>query len=403
MSVTVGKQSKGGGQGIRSALKPVLHQDTWFLRLIPSPSDSNANSPPTIRWERRKRPANSPAPPRAGATMAYHKGRGIMFGGVHDVEESEEGIDSEFFDQLLAWNVDRNRFFQLTLRKPRMANRKPMTNDRSGGRRGKGKADEAELLRNLAALESTGGIADEMDIDLPAEVPGDDTEFARPQKPVLMTMPHARFNAQLAVQDDILYVFGGTFEQGDRELTFDEMHAVDLGKLDGVKEIFRREVDNWQGSEDEDSDMDEGEGSSDEDDNEDEGVPIPPAPKSDAVATLPDAKSEVVIDKEEEQHDSPLTDSKPHPRPFEPLRDFFARSSNEWQTILIEEAQQQRGGVANRGIKELRKEAFELAEAKWWDCREEITALEDQQEEAGIGEVISLADRSIESGAGRRR
>ena len=28
--------------------------------------------------------------------MAYHKGRGILFGGVHDVEENEEGIESEF-------------------------------------------------------------------------------------------------------------------------------------------------------------------------------------------------------------------------------------------------------------------------------------------------------------------
>ena len=32
--------------------------------------------------------------------MAHHRGRGILFGGVHDVEDSEEGIDSEFFDQL---------------------------------------------------------------------------------------------------------------------------------------------------------------------------------------------------------------------------------------------------------------------------------------------------------------
>ncbi len=34
-----------------------------------------------------------------------------------------------------------------------------------------------------------------------------------------------------------------------------------------------------------------------------------------------------------------------------------------------------------------------MSEEKWWDCREEITALEDEQEAAGIGEVVSLADR----------
>lgn len=59
-------------------------------------------------------------------------------------------------------------------------------------------------------------------------------------------------------------------------------------------------------------------------------------------------------------------------------------------------------------VKEIKARAFELAEEKWWDCREEITALEDEQEAAGIGEVVSLADREGGGaggggGAGRRR
>ena len=54
-------------------------------------------------------------------------------------------------------------------------------------------------------------------------------------------------------------------------------------------------------------------------------------------------------------------------------------------------------------MKELRKEAFELAEKKWWDNREEITALEDEQEAAGIGEVVSMSDRADDGGTGRRR
>ena len=57
--------------------------------------------------------------------MAYHKGRGVLFGGVHDVEESEEGIDSEFFNQLFIWNVERNRYMPLSLRRPKLnANKK---------------------------------------------------------------------------------------------------------------------------------------------------------------------------------------------------------------------------------------------------------------------------------------
>lgn len=56
-------------------------------------------------------------------------------------------------------------------------------------------------------------------------------------------------------------------------------------------------------------------------------------------------------------------------------------------------------------VKEIKTKAFELSEEKWWDCREQITALEDEQEAAGIGEVVSLADRgeAATGGAGRRR
>lgn len=109
----------GGGGGTRNVLRPMVHQDCFFLRVTPPAADAAAGAPPTVRWERRKKPANAPEPKRAGATMAYHKGRGILFGGVHDVEESEEGMESEFFNGLFAWNVERNRFFPLTLRKPR--------------------------------------------------------------------------------------------------------------------------------------------------------------------------------------------------------------------------------------------------------------------------------------------
>lgn len=80
------KGGKAGAQGVRNVLKPMVHQDCFFLRITP-PASSGGDAgdkavPPTVRWERRKKPANAPEPKRAGATMAYHKGRGIMFGGV---------------------------------------------------------------------------------------------------------------------------------------------------------------------------------------------------------------------------------------------------------------------------------------------------------------------------------
>jgi len=413
-SQAVGKQTRGGGGASRNVLKPVVHQDTWFLRITPPASDAPANSLPRIHWERRKRPTNPPNPPRAGATMASHKGRGIQFGGVHDVEESEEGIDSEFFNTLFAWNVERNRYFPLTLRRPR-AQPKKAVQGADRGRRGRGKADEEELLRNLRALEMKGTLdtADDLDGDTLVDRSQSEEEEAskRPEKVTMFEMPHPRFNAQLTIQDDVLYIFGGTFEKGDREFTFDEMWAIDLGKLDGVKEIYRRELEDWHGEEESDEDEDDDdEGSEAEDESdEEEKSEVASTTASTAASTAATSVSLEPPQEAEEagtaQDSSALTDTLPHPRPFESLRDFYARTSTQWQEIVMDELSRTYGGD-NKTVKEIKKVAFDKAEEKWWDCREEIRALEDEQTEAGIGEVVSLADKAGDTGgggAGRRR
>lgn len=403
-TVAAAKQTKGGGQGTRSVLKPVVHQDTWFLRITLPPSEAPACTPPGVRWERRKKPVNSPNPARAGATQAYHKGRGIAFGGVHDVEESEEGIDSEFFDTLLAWNIERNRFFQLALRRPRAAAKRQM--DDRNAKKGRGKLDEEELLRNLAALEAKGSL-ESVETRENQDNAQMDENPRKVAKPSFFTMPHPRFNAQLAVQDDTLYIFGGTYEHRDREYTFDEMWAIDLGKLDGVQEIYKRKLEDWHGSEDEDSasasdEEDESVGE-DADEEAPTGVPLPKSESQAYLEAKPALTPEPADVFEEETSDTVVEDRRPHPRPFESLREFFARTSTIWQDIVLDDMRNA-DQSAGQSVKEMRKHAFDQAETMWWDCREEVTALEDEQEEAGIGEVVSIADRNQDfGGTGRRR
>ncbi|KAI1357054.1 WLM domain-containing protein [Xylaria sp. FL0043] len=403
-TVSANKSAKGASQGQRNILKPLIHQDCFYLRVTQPPADSPPNTPPTVRWEKRKKPANTPNPPRAGATMAYHKGRGLLFGGVHDVEQSEEGIDSEFFNQLFTWNIERNRFFPMMLRKPRTQKKAP-TSEQRAGRRGRAQANEEELLKQLAALQAGASLedAEDMDIDTKNE---EDEEPAKPvrEMPVSMEYPSPRFNAQLAVQEDILYIYGGTFEAKDREYTFDDLHAIDLGKMDGCKEIFKREDESWVVSdEDEEGDLD----------GEPEKLVSPSKRKNkqaeeiESIDTASVAESSST-DEDMSEADTTATsvdDGLPHPRPFESRREFFVRTSAEWQEILMTSLRWKGIQPETLTIKEIKSKAFELSEEKWWDCREEITALEDEQEAAGIGEVVSLNDRgdSGAGGAGRRR
>ncbi|KAL4726021.1 Kelch repeat-containing protein 3 [Fusarium chlamydosporum] len=404
------KGNKGPSQAQRNVLIPKVHEDCFFLRISQPATDANPNTPPAVRWEKRKKPANAPNPTRAGATMAWHKGRGILFGGVHDVEASEEGMDSEFFNQLFAWNIERNRFMPLGLRKSRQ--QKKVAVEPRGGRRGRAQANEDELLRQLAALETGASLDDADDIELAKKEEEKDDEKPAREMPVTMEPPHVRFNAQLAIQDDVLYIYGGTFEKGDREFTFDDLYAIDLGKLDGCKEIFSRPVEDWIESEDED---DEDEDDEDEEEEEDEEMmeeeaaqqlrtPSKRKKKQDEVSEVSsEAASEPSTPSEEDETETAATsvdDGLPHPRPFESRREFFVRTSNEWQEILMTSLRWKNIQPETMAIKEIKAKAFELSEEKWWDCREEITAIEEEQEAAGIQEVVSLADRGDAAASG---
>ncbi|OAA62614.1 kelch repeat protein [Niveomyces insectorum RCEF 264] len=413
VKTAVGGGGGGGGGGGKSqhqqhgrtTMKAVVHQDCFFLRITPpTPAEAAAGAPPVVRWERRKKPANTPNPP-----------------------QSEEGLESEFFNQLFAWNIERNRFFPLTLRKPRTA-----PSNRAA-------ANEEELLRQLAALEATSGAKanggddddDDDDSDKSDDKPrekNDRDEAPARQMPVSMEMPHPRFNALLAVQGDVLYMYGGTYEKGDREFTFDDLYAIDLGKLDGCKEVFSRPLDDtWIDSEEEDEDEDDEDEDEEEEDEEDvemedqqDAKPKKFTPSTRKKTALADAEAASAAsaaaaaaeleEADTDTADTTVDDGLPHPRPFESRRDFFNRTSKEWQEVLL--ANLRGAGAAGMEvmtIKELKTKAFELSEEKWWDCREEITALEDEQEEAGIGEVVSLADRAGTGagtgggGAGQRR
>ena len=404
--------NKHGKAVAKTTLQPVIHQDTWFLRLVP-PEQSGPTCP-TIRWERRKKPANPPNPLRAGATMAYHKGRGIMFGGVYDVEESEDGIDSEFFNNLFAWNTDRNRFFPLTLRRPKTSIKKQGANQGPRGRN-RGKADEEALLRNLAALENKVGLTpktDQMELDERRDGAADGSDNDDSDKidvPTRFEFPHPRFNAQLAVQDDSLFIFGGTVERGDQEFTFDDFYRLDLGKLDGVRELHFNEPERWNEVmevDSEDSDEDENEDFGSDYDEMEDDVSTPATEMTNlSLGTITKSDMQVdAIETETEKETTSEKDGKPYPRPFETLREFSARTSNDWQNVILESLKYGASNKEEQSIKELRKQAFAMAEERWWECREEIRVLEDEQEEAGIGEVVSLADRAgAASGTGRRR
>ena len=55
-------------------------------------------------------------------------------------------------------------------------------------------------------------------------------------------------NTQLSVKSNVLYLYGGILEQGERSYTLNDLWALDLKKMDKWRQIVEAEQVEWRGS-----------------------------------------------------------------------------------------------------------------------------------------------------------
>lgn len=67
--------------------------------------------------------------------------------------------------------------------------------------------------------------------------------------------PSSRINCGLAIKHGVLYLYGGMFEDGDKQITFSDFYALDLKKLDEWKTLISDSTSTmeWLGSDSEES------------------------------------------------------------------------------------------------------------------------------------------------------
>lgn len=344
--------------------KGVILNDSWTLKMIGEPS--------TWIWSKRKRFASQPSQ-RIGAATTTHKSRLILFGGVFDTKEGEETLESTFFNDLQCLSIEAARWFPLKVRPPRKAPKKVVADRR------RTKDDrEDDLMANERLLqekmgEHTGDAIrkTEEDPDVIMEDVSEEVDNLKINEiEVTMNMPHPRFNASLAVSGDQLFIYGGVFEQGEKEYSLNDMYTISLEKLDGVRQLFGSVI-----APIEESDS--------EDDSDDESGDDEPEEKSVFYENVPDEPK--IEEKIEIDPEAPV-DPRPRPKPFENMKAYFNRCTKGWEDYL-------RPWNQTISPKELRTKAFDRAESYWWILREEIRLEEDNmEEETGIGEVIEAAE-----------
>lgn len=349
------------GKGLQ---KGKVLTDTWTMKMK---SDIKQ-----LRWERKRKQGWQPTP-RVGCSMQLHKGRGFLFGGVYDLDETEETLRSEFYNTLLSYNCETNRWFNLKL-KPRK--KKEIVRKEKVNRDKELETILNEILKNAnlnddedEEEEGAGGTNSASVVD--------DDEEEEEQKivyPVRNQFPHERFNALTCVMDDTFYIYGGIWENDEVECNLDSFYAVDISKLDGVtvfwedlSEIYATNAESDEESEDED----DGEDDEDEEETTDHKL-------------IAEEEEEEEEEEEIDESEVAIPDERPwlpHPKVFESLRNFYVRTGAEFLKWVIDQNRDSRG-------KDLKTKAFELAETRWWERREAVQLEEDEMEESGVEAVI---------------
>lgn len=258
----------------------------------------------------------------------------------------------------------------------------------------KQRADRAEddLKANLHSLALTPNDEEMEDVTMPT--PDEEASFRIEDVPLTLELPQRRFNAALAVgMDDKLYIYGGTYEKPGRvEMTLDDFHVIDLGRLDGARELWNRtatlaltdDIDSGDSTTDDDSDSDDNDNGDERTEGKSHETLQKKPQEEDMEVDNPDTlpAEEIATEAEPKEEGAAATtttafNSKyPQPFPFESLKSYYDRTAKEWLNLTQDRT------------KAARREAFVKAETYWWVCREEVREIEEQLEESGIKEVV---------------
>lgn len=183
--------------------------------------------------------------------------------------------------------------------------------------------------------------------------------------------PLPRINSSVVIAGHTLYLFGGILEVGDREVTLDDMWALDLRKRESWECIWpgtmHRQV--WRGAifDDDDSYLstgkedgsDDDDSMSDDEEGEDSGDASESKPKKSSKKNKKTGLRQEVARLNEKYN---LDDENRTPVDKESLADFYSRTSKYWNGQAADALNDTNVELSN---KELKREGFKLAQERY--------------------------------------
>ncbi|NXY04308.1 KLDC4 protein, partial [Pteruthius melanotis] len=261
--------------------KGTLHTDMFLLK-----AEGAGKEEDRWTWSRLSPSGVKPTPRSGFSVAAAPNNRCLLFGGVHD-EEEEESIEGDFFNDIYFYDLGKNRWFPAQLKGP-----KPEKRKRRRGRQAEAEAageeelqlppprGPLEIVKEVVAEDGTvmtikqliPGAAEDKDRS-GSEEEEEEEESGALGQPV---EPCPRSNAMVAVKHGVLYVYGGMFEVGDRQVTLSDLHSIDLHRMERWNVLLEMDpkTQEWleesESDEEEDDDAEGAEGGEEEEESSEE-------------------------------------------------------------------------------------------------------------------------------------
>ncbi|XP_044252755.1 kelch domain-containing protein 4-like [Tribolium madens] len=189
------------------------------------------------------------------------------YGGVFDVEEDEENLAGIFYNDFISLDLEKLTWRNVTVsgKKTKEAKKEDIVDVEM----------EEEQAVEPTTISDDGVFKVTVGPSLGCNTSSSEKTTSDGPK---VFQPSPRLNCGLAVKHGVLYLYGGMFEDGDKQVTFSDFYSIDLRKLDEWKVIIQDDTSSqeWFGSDDESNDEDEEESEEGEEDESDSEMETDP-------------------------------------------------------------------------------------------------------------------------------
>ncbi|XP_015919472.1 kelch domain-containing protein 4 [Parasteatoda tepidariorum] len=266
----------------RERVKKDVDKGTSYTDLYYLQADERTG---TQKWKWvQSKSSGLPPSPRSGLSVAVTVNNfAYAFGGVHDEQDEDELLSGIFQSDLYQLELEKGRWTLITpqgkgSKIEKRRRRKAKEDEKEGESEEEDIAEELEKTTiseaaattyddsiftvkiGASASQSTSGDAGASSADKAASAD--------------VFIPKARMNAGMVIKNGILYLYGGTYEEGDKQLTLSDFHALNIHKVDEWRTLvpFVAEKIEWIESEESESDEDDADMDEEDDSDEDDGM-----------------------------------------------------------------------------------------------------------------------------------